>query len=161
MKSGMLLAAAALVLAACSSEKTADLPPPPLARSVPAAEAQGPRAEALEAVRSYLRDQKQMDVEKMTLELREADFSGEKGSCTVAVGLRDVPAAPAMAFTYELVRKGGLWTVASSRPAAGAAHGMPPAAPGPKEAGASAELPPGHPPLEGGSPMAGHGTGAR
>ncbi|MGC8762603.1 MAG: hypothetical protein ACP5VN_03055 [Acidobacteriota bacterium] len=160
MRTAIVLAAAALVFASCSSEKTADLPPPPLTRKAPAAEAQGPRAEALQAVRAYLKDAKQMDVEKMTLEIREADLSADKGTCTVAVGLREMPGAAPMAFTYELVRKDGVWTVASSRPAAGEAHGMPPSGTTSPHGAASPDLPAGHPPVEGGATQPGHGASA-
>jgi hypothetical protein len=162
MRTGIVLAAAALLLSAsCSSEKTADLPPPPLARSAPASEAQGPRAEALEAVRTYLREVKQMDVEKMSLEVREANLSAERGTCTVAVGLKEMPGAAPMAFTYELVRKDGVWTVAASRPAAGEAHGATPSGTASPHGAPSPDLPPGHPPVEGSAAPPGHGSPAR
>lgn len=161
MRTGILLAASLLVLASCSSEKTADLPAPPLARSAFAVETEGHRTQALEAVRAYLRDAKQMDVEKMTLQIREADLSAERGTCTVAVGLKEMPAAAPMAFTYELVRKDGVWAVASSRPAAGEAHGAPPSGDPSPHGTASSSLPPGHPPMEGGAALPGHETPSR
>lgn len=161
MRARILLAASALVFASCSSEKTADLPPPPLNRSAESPLSQGAGAEALQAVRSYLKNAKQMDVEKMTLEIREADLSGERGACTVAVGLKDLPGAAPMAFTYELVRKDGVWTVASSRPADGEAHGSPPAGAASPHGASSSDLPPGHPPVGGDAPPPAPGAPAR
>jgi hypothetical protein len=153
----VLLASAALLLAvAC--EKA---PPPAVNTSAsatapdqPAAAAQPEAAEIQKAVETYVQTVRNVDVSKMTITVKDLKVEGDKATCAITYGYKADPSVPPMAYQYELERKDGAWTVASSRPEGSEGHAgamaMPPGHPGTESMpahGAEGQMPAGHPPV--------------
>ena len=95
-----------------------------------------------EAITTYVRDVKKINVEAMTTTVENIVIKGETASCTAKFALKG-ESAPAMAYKYELKKTAGKWAVVSSGADASSPHGAPPT---------EGQMPPGHPAISGGSP---------
>lgn len=114
-----------------------------------------------EAVKTYVKDVKKIEVDKVDIVVKDLKIAGDKAECQATFALKD---QKEMAFTYgyTLEKKAGTWAVLSSA-SGGKGHGaMPGGIPGSMPGGTEGGMPPGHPALgdsnapSGAPAMAGH-----
>lgn len=161
----MVAALLAFSTVACQkpAEPAAPLPPAKV-QVTPAPAVPAPSDPIQKAVYTYLQEVRQLDLTKMSVEVKNQKVEGEKASCDVSFSLRE-GGMPPMEYTYELAKDGEGWSVTSSKSLTGAHAGTPPPGgqmpPGhpamgdapagmPAHGGSSAEptMPPGHPPVD-------------
>jgi hypothetical protein len=146
-----LMVAALFALSAVACQKPAEpaAPVPPAKVQVaPVPAVPSPSDPIQKAVYAYLQEVRQLDLTKMSVEVKNQKMEGDRASCEVSFSLRE-GGMPPMEYTYELAKDGEGWKVTSSKSLTGAHAGTTP--PG-------GQVPPGHPAM-GGAPagMPAHG----
>ena len=98
-----------------------------------------------QAVIDHLAKRSDLNMTSMNVVVTAVDFRGDQAEATVSFAPKGGDASQGMSMRYTLERQGNRWAVKGRADSAQGAHGqgtLPPAAP-------SADLPPGHPPVEG------------
>jgi hypothetical protein len=165
-----LVFSAAVLLAcltlACQKPATPNAP----SKAVPAAavvpsSAPAPSDPLQAAVVTYLTKVRGLDLNKMSLELKNQQIHGDKATCEAAFTVKGVADMPPMEYTYELTQENGAWKVTASNPKGGGHAGAPPSGemspghPGAPQNVGGLDMPPGHPPVGGASTgMPAHGS---
>ncbi len=118
-----------------------------------------------QGVIDYLSKRTDLSLSAMEVNITSVSFRQNEADATVAFRPKGAPASSGMAMRYTLERQGNRWVVKGRghSQAGQQQHGaMPPGAtppgqPAPGAAGAGGEraLPPGHPPIGGGTPSGG------